>query len=553
MNNDSIPHTPDPSKAFDCTDAGNADRLTARFLAELRYRTDEKCWYGWSGKYWKKIPNEKMLNLATKVAREIVKEINSEPRRAGELQSWAKRSQSKERLTAMIELAKGRLAVAADRFDRDPLLLNCKNGTLDLRTGNIQQHNPNDLITVLIPLDYDTATECPTFMKFLGEVFEPHPGLISFLQRAVGYSLTGSVREECLFLLVGTHRNGKGTLTGTLSHLMGDYACTIDFASLMAKHNYTGPKDDVANMKGKRFVTAHENKEGARIAEDLIKWLTGGDKVRARMLYSNSYEFEPTWKLWLSVNHRPIVSATDLAIWTRLVVIPFDVSFMGREDKTLKQQLLTELPGILAWAVQGCMTYQRDGLNPPTCVQLSKEEYRKGMNPLSEFIEDECILGLDSSVLSGELYGHYLEYCNANGNRYPVGQKKFAALLQAKDVQRGRAGTQKGERIFCGICLKDSVSDTSDTSEPKSPPGKSNRRKTLRKYVSERQKITKPCSFREIHACATCGSERFWCQKRGGELLCCTCVLYRRWDDVAEFVWRAEEVTLEELELRGGE
>ena len=453
----------------------------------------------------------------------------------------------------MVELAKGSLAVGSELFDRDPLLLNCSNGTIDLRTSVIRDHNSDDLITALIPIDYAPETQCPGFMKFLGEVFAPHLDLIPFIQKAIGYSLTGSVREECLFLLVGTRRNGKGTLTGTLSDLIGDYACTIDFAALVAKRNYTGPKDDIANMKGKRFVTANEDSEGAQLAEDLIKWLTGGDRVRARMLFSNSSEFKPTWKLWVSVNHRPRVSPTDPAIWTRLMIIPFDVSFEGREDRSLKERLLAELQGILAWAVEGYRMYQCEGLNPPECVRLSKEDYKKGMNQLNEFVEDECILDSGLSVLSGELYGHYLEYSNANGNRYPVGQKKFAPLLAVMGVQRGRAGNRRGDRTFVGIGLKEPISDTSDTSEPKSPPGKGNRKRLLHSNVSERQKPPKPCSFCQIDACATCGSDEFWCQKRGGEHLCCQCIPYRRWDHVAEFVWCAEELTWEELESCGGE
>jgi len=542
---DKLPQFPNPINTFECTDAGNADRFVARCGRLFKFCTVEKSWYGWNGKRWQKVASEQMLNVATKVAREIEKEIASDTKRSGELQCWAKTSQARERLTAMIELAKGRLAFEVGNFDRDPLLLNCENGTIDLRDGRLRQHNRDDLITALIPIDYDAEAKCPTFVNFLHEVFAPHLDLIPFIQKAVGYSLTGSVREECLFLLVGTHRNGKSTLTGTLSKVIGEYGCTIDFASLVAKHNYTGPKDDIANMKGMRFVTAQENAEGSRLAEELIKWLTGGDLVRARKLYSNSSEIEPTWKLWLSVNHRPIVSFTDQAIWTRLIVIPFDVSFEGREDRTLKERLPKELQGILAWAVQGCIMWQKEGLNPPECVRLSKEEYRKGMNQLSEFVEDECVVDEGLTVLSGVLYGNYLEWCNANGNRYPVGSKKFVALLQAMGIKRGRAKTARGDRTYVGIGLREDLSDTSDTSKLKSPPGKRTRKKTLKRNASDVSEPPKPSRFMDIDVCPGCGSDEFWCQKPGGALLCCNCKPYRRWGDVAEFVWCAEEVELE--------
>lgn len=547
-----IPDTPDPIKTFECTDAGNADRFAVRYGHQFKFCIDEQCWYGWSGKRWKKVANEQMFSFATKVARAIETEPYDSARVGSDLQEWCKKSQFRERLTAMVELAKGKLAVVSDKFDSDSFLVNCSNGTIDLRTGSVRQHNPDDLITKLINTEYNPESQCPMFMKFLDEAFAPHPELIPFVQRAFGYSLTGSVREECLFLLVGTHRNGKGTLTGILSHIIGDYGCTIDFSSLVAKKNYTGPKDDVANMKDKRFVTAHENAEGARLAEDLIKWLTGGDLVRARKLYSNSVEIKPTWKLWLSVNHRPIVSPTDPAIWTRLMVIPFDVSFEGREDRTLKDRLLTELPGVFAWAVQGCLKYQSEGLNPPECVLVTKEEYRKGMNQLSDFVEEECILDQGLTVLSGELYGRYLEYCTANGSRYPVGHKKFAALLAVMGVRRGRAKTAKGDRTFVGICLREDGSDTSDTSEQESPPGKGKRKKVSRKNVSERQIPPKPLLFKEIDPCPACGSDEFWCQIPGGELQCCRCKPFGRLEDVAEWVSRAVELELDLDGFEGG-
>ena len=213
-------------------------------------------------------------------------------------------------------------------------------------------------------------------MAFLNEIFAPHADLVDFVQKAVGYSLTGDIREECLFLLNGTGRNGKGTFLGTLQAMLGDYAGTADFSTFIARGDDRGPRDDVANMRGKRIVVSQEVREGAPLAEALIKWLTGGDTVRARNLYERSVEWRPTYHLWFAVNRKPVINGTDTDIWSRIRLVPLSVTFDRREDKTLKAKLLEELPGILAWAVEGCLRWQRDGLGMCESVQAATSEYR---------------------------------------------------------------------------------------------------------------------------------------------------------------------------------
>ena len=398
----SVNQSAPPGKPFECTDAGNAERFVMRYGTEFRYCTEEKRWYTWREKRWEPIATEALYQAATDTVRTITGEINANSVNAGELSDWRHRSQSRERITAMIDLARGYLSISKGVFDRDPYLLNCNNGTLDLKRWQFkQQHDRNDYITKLIPIDYDPNAQCPRWLRFLHEVFAVKPETVSFVQTAIGYSLTGDVKEEVFFLLYGAHRNGKGTLTGTLLRLLGEYGCTIDFDALVAKRNAGGPKDDIARMNGKRFVVAHENREGVRLAAEEVKLLTGGDKVSARLLYQNSTEFDPTWKLWLSVNHKPIISSTDPAMWDRLVVVPFEVSFAGREERGLKQELLAELPGILRWAVEGYRGYRDMGLKPPECVLECSADYRRSMNPLGDFVEDECTVGNGLSVVGG--------------------------------------------------------------------------------------------------------------------------------------------------------
>jgi putative DNA primase/helicase len=302
-------------------------------------------------------------------------------------------------------------------------------------------------------------------------------------------------------------------------------------------------------MQGKRFVVAHENKEGARLAEDLLKLLTGGDRIRARRLYSNSVEFDPTWKLWLSVNHMPIISATDPAIWDRLYVIPFDVCFAGRENRGLKQQLLEERAGIVAWLVKGYRKYLESGLNPPECVRVCSDRYRRSMNPLADFVDDECVLRDGLEVVGGRLYERYRQYCDVSGNRYPVGRKRFTALLAEMGVERGRAGTSNGDRTYTGIALKESASDTSDRSYPKKSSHDFSMEDFLEEEVSERQEDGKPLSFLEIPPCEVCASDTFYRRQPGGPLLCCVCRPYSDLSEVAEFVMldSGSRIVLEEL------
>src|ERR1039458_5355848 len=221
-----------------------------------------------------------------------------------------------------------------------------------------------------------TGGEVPTLESFSRGGVRAASGPAAVYPAGRGILPAGNTREECLFLLYGIGRNGKGTFIKTLTEMLGDYAGTADFSTFVQRTGDGGPRDDIANMKGRHMVSAQESREGASLAESIIKWLTGGDLVRARRIYENSFEFQPTHKIWLASNHKPAVRGTDAAIWSRIKLIPFAVSFEGREDRGLKDALREELPGILAWSVQGCVLWQKDGLQFPETVTKATEEYR---------------------------------------------------------------------------------------------------------------------------------------------------------------------------------
>jgi putative DNA primase/helicase len=403
---------------FPFTDLGNAERLVKQYGNDIRWCDPFRCWFVWNKVQWSQDKGQRMVALAKNTVRSTYAQAatiaDDEVRK--KLMDHSRRTEARSRIDAMIALARPDVAVAPEQFDRDPWLLNVQNGTINLHTGRLQEHDREDLCTKSVNVRYDPEAQCPRWDRFLTEVFGPHPDLISFVQRATGYSLTGDVREECFFLLAGSGRNGKGTLLKTMQALLGDYSGTADFSTFTVGRE-GGMRDDVANMRGQRFVVAQEAHEGAALAEGVIKWLTGGDRVRARRLYENSSEFDPTFKLWLATNHKPEVRGTDPAIWSRIKLIPFDVSFEGREDKTLKQELLKELPGILAWAVRGCLTWQKRGLQFPQSVVEATRVYRTDSDQVGRFLTERCVKDPDGQTKAARLYEAYKRWCEGNGEK----------------------------------------------------------------------------------------------------------------------------------------
>jgi putative DNA primase/helicase len=445
-----------PAKAarnFPFTDMGNAERLVAQHGHDIRWCDPFKCWFVWNDFQWLQDKGQMILTRAKSSVRAMyvtAGRLTDEDKRKA-LATHARRSEARSRVDAMIALARPDVAVTPEQFDRDRWLLNVQNGTIELRHGQLQEHRREDLCTKLAGIPYDSEAKCPRWKRFLQEVFAPHKDLIPFIQRAIGYSLTGDVREECFFLLAGSGRNGKGTLLKTIQTLVGDYAGTADFATFIARRD-GGMRDDVANMRGQRFVVAQEAHEGAALAEGVIKWLTGGDRVRARRLYENSSEFDPTFKLWLATNYKPEVRGTDPAIWSRIKLIPFDVSFEGHEDKTLKQELLKELPGILAWAVRGCLQWQKNGLHFPSSVVEATKEYRTDSDQVGRFLSDCCVKDPKKQTKASTLYETYKAWCEANG-------EKLLTSTGFGTRMRGCPGVSKQitrqSKVYSGVVLRE--------------------------------------------------------------------------------------------------
>jgi putative DNA primase/helicase len=444
-----------PFRKLKRTDLGNSERFIIRHGADVRYCYAFGAWLVFTGARWERDDGGKVHRLAKATVRNIYQEAaeaeDEQERKA--LAQHATRSEAEARIRAMLELAKPEEPVSPEDLDARPWLLNVQNGTIDLRTGSLQPHRREDLITKLAPVAYDPNATAPTFMAFLERVL-PDEELRAFLQRAVGYSATGDTSEQCMFINHGGGANGKTTWQEIIAAALGDYAMRAPTEMLLAKPA-GGIPNDVARLKGARFVAASETEEGRRLAESRVKDLTGQDTITARYMRAEWFDFRPTHKLYLSTNHKPEIRGTDAAIWRRIRLVPWSVTIPPEEqDKKLPAKLRAELPGILAWIVQGCLEWQRIGLQPPEEVRRATGRYRAEMDVLAAFIDEECNVVDHARATAKALYGAYKAWCEDNGER-PESQRRFGSRLKERGFESGRmtTGARKGAVEWYGIGL----------------------------------------------------------------------------------------------------
>lgn len=434
------------------TDMGNGERLAAEHGADLRYCFPWQRWIVWDGRRWASDDTGEAERRAKTSVLALLAEAaaTDDDRERKRLVQHVARSESATARRALLDSARSEpgIPVLPDALDRDPFLLNVGNGTIELRSGDLRPHNRGDLLTKLADVAYDPAATCPRWDAFLDRVTDGRADLGAFLQRAIGYALTGSTGEQVLFLLHGTGANGKTVFVETSRAMLGDYGLSTPAETLLERRD-TIP-NDIARLRGARFVAAVETGDGHRLAEGRIKQLTGGDMIAARFMRAEWFEFQPTHKLFLATNHKPSIRGTDEAIWRRIRLIPFDVTIPeGERDPELTERLRAELPGILAWAVRGCLAWQAEGLGAPEAVTAATSAYRATMDVLGDWIADRCVV-LDSiRAKAGDLYVSYREWCEQNGER-GLSQRAFATCL----TERGYAQTRtNAARWWEGISL----------------------------------------------------------------------------------------------------
>ncbi|WDP92397.1 MAG: hypothetical protein HUN04_22810 [Desulfobacter sp.] len=442
---------------FNCTDLGNAERLVHNFGEEICYCKAWKKWLIWDDSRWAEDETDRVKQFAKKTVRKIYDEARhcEDDNKRQNIARHATSSEAKNKIDAMVSLATFELPARPNQFDKKRFLLNCENGTLDLRTGELQQHKKENYITKVAPVYFDDTATCPQWEEFLDRIMDHNQDLIKFLQRAVGYALTGDVGEQCLFLFWGSGANGKSTFLRTIGNLLGDYSQHTATETLLVKKKGAIP-NDIARMKGSRFVTASESEKEHKLAENLIKQMTGDDIISARFLHQEWFEFEPEHKIFLGTNNKPIIKGNDYAIWRRIKLVPFKVCIPEKErDRDLINKLKDEYSGILNWAIEGCLEWQRYGLGTPPEVTEATEEYRNEMDLLNDFIIDCCTEGRELHVPSKHLYMAYAKWCEDNGE-YQLKQTSFGRKLKEKGFESKQLG-KKRTRCWLGLDLVDGL------------------------------------------------------------------------------------------------
>jgi len=445
------------------TDLGNCRRLVAQHGENLRY-VPAWGWLIWDGRRWARDEDGAIYRCAKETALSIYAEAEyaddlDERKRVS---AWAKQSQSHARLRAMVELASTEIEVVArvEMFDADPMALNVLNGTLDLHTGELRPHRREDLHSKLAPVVYGPEARHPLWDKYLATVTQGNAELAAYLQRACGYCLTGSTSEEVVFLLLGAAQTGKTTLVEALRATLGDYAAKLAFSTFLERPRSTvgQPRDDVAGLTGVRLAVAAEASPEHRLDEVLLKELTGGDTITARFLYHSSFSFRPLAKLILAANKAPRMSDDDDAVWRRLRRLPFEYVIPPEErDEQVKIILRDPAqggPAILAWAVQGCLAWQRQGLGYPDLIRSKTEDLRISFDPLADFFRENCVFGPNYEVEAGALREAYEQWSKENGNRYLLGNRQWSERLKARGCTReARRRGGKYIRLWFGIGL----------------------------------------------------------------------------------------------------
>jgi putative DNA primase/helicase len=449
-------------KFYSYDDTGNAERFTDQFKDVVRYSFIRKNWYYYNDKTWQLDQEGKVKNLVDGILEKMKQEpvyvtddVDEEQARKN-LQKHIKYSRGSNGKTNMLKESQHLLPAKPETFDKDKHLLNVQNGYLDLHTGKLHEHDKDKFFTKIASIEYTDKIDCPMWLDFLDQIFDGNRPLMNYMQRAVGYSLSGSIQEQMMFILHGNGRNGKSVFLDIITEMLGNYTVNIQPQTIMVKPQSGGANSDIARLHGARFVTSTEPNDGMRFDEGLVKQLTGGDKVTARFLYGDEFDFNPEFKLWMATNHKPIIRGTDDGIWRRMAIIPFTVQIPEHQvDKQLKYKLRREMKAILNWAAEGYQEWKRIGLNEPNCLKDQRKEYRTEMDAVELFIEECCFRDEGEREKSKDLYRVYREWAKDNG-QYLMSNTKFGKEMSNKF----RKMTSNGVH-YIGVQLKREYEDHS--------------------------------------------------------------------------------------------
>ena len=438
-------------------DTGNAERLKNHFGSLIRYNFTAKKWLYYDGQIWTPDNSGRMKTLADEVVKRIkeekifVSDDVDEEEAIKARQKHIKYSRNTTGKNNMLKECEHLLPIAPDKMDKDLDIFNIQNGYIDLKTGQLKEHDKTKFFTRISNSEYTDNADAPEWNKFLEDIFLGNQQLIKYIQRAIGYSLSGYTKEQVMFVLYGNGRNGKSVFLDILNEVFGTYAMNIKPDAIMVTKNSSDATPEIAKLDGARLVTTTEPNEGERFDEGLIKQLTGGDRVTARKLYENEFDFTPQFKLWMATNHKPYIRGRDEGIWRRMVIIPFDKQIPLHEiDYDLTKKLKGELSAIMNWCVEGYLEWQRIGLAEPALIKAQRDSYRTEMDSIQAFIEERCSPHDNATIQAGIFFSMYDEWAREN-NQHRMSSTKFGREIS----KRFKKEKIKGRMFYRGISINE--------------------------------------------------------------------------------------------------
>lgn len=427
------------------TDAGNAECFALLHNDHLRFCKSRNKWLGWDGFKWKVDTDGEAQRRAiiTVRARKYVASFIKDEDKRRELQNWANTSESLSKRRAMLDTAKHLNPIEAniDMFDKNPLKVGVKNGTLNLETLELEEAKREDYISKQLNVEFNPQANAPTFRKFIDDIFAGDQELISYIQRAVGYSITGDTSEQVVFICHGNGANGKSVFLDALSSVLGDYADNCSFSTFEGNKR-NDATNDLAKLKGKRFVTVIETDEDKRLAEARVKSVTGQDSITCRYLYCEYFSYQPEFKIWMAVNHKPLIKGTDRGIWRRIKLIPFTRNFEKSADPYLAQKLKTESSGILNWMLEGCKEWKEKRLGTARAIEIASEAYKKESDLVQQWLEERTLSDSNSNTSCFDAYISFKEWCAHR--KYPeFSMNSFGRVMSEKGYERKSNGKNR--------------------------------------------------------------------------------------------------------------
>lgn len=435
------------------SDTGNAECLAQLTGDDLRYCHTREKWLIWGESRW--VIDEdgaaQRAMIAVVRARYRACESIPDPDHRKKAAVWCIGCENNGKIEASMNVASNLASFATKigRYDQDTMIAACIGATIDLQTCVHRSVRRDDFITMRLGAAYDPEATCPRWLQFLNEVFASNTELIAYIQRAIGYSLTGDTREQKMFLLHGGGANGKSVFLEVLTSLLGDYAGNASFETFDANKR-SESTNDLAALRGKRIVTVIETEDGRRLAEARVKSVTGQDLITCRFLYGEFFSYRPTYKIWIAMNHLPSIRGTDKGIWRRIQLIPFNQDFSGREDKTLGATLHGELDGILQWALEGLRQWWQRGLDTPEIVKKATDKYRAESDQIGRWITDSMVQVSNVSATVAQAYQNYKAWCESNGET-AMTQSKLSRVLIDKGVDQAHV---RNQRTWIGLGIR---------------------------------------------------------------------------------------------------